>query len=246
MAAFAWFAGTLNMWSYLRHVVVLPGNPHANLLVMPPIILVGVFVIPSLVFGLAVLLWRAFVIWNDPWRAALVVPAVWVTYEYLVGVTSAHGTFGNLVYTQMNFLPVLQLASVFGVWGVTFCVLFFAAAVAALLSGAGTAGQRQMFAAAAGLLMLVMLTFGWWRVHFMPEPEHSVTVGLLASDLPQTAYAATLRIQLAAGNNARTGLGAVRHVGCRDLQGHGFPASEPAIRKGWRGPALSPGVGFWR
>ena len=190
MAAFAWFAGTLNMWSYLRHVVVLPGNPHANLLVMPPIILVGVFVIPSLVFGLAVLLWRAFVIWNDPWRAALVVPAVWVTYEYLVGVTSAHGTFGNLVYTQMNFLPVLQLASVFGVWGVTFCVLFFAAAVAALLSGAGTAGQRQMFAAAAGLLMLVMLTFGWWRVHFMPEPEHSVTVGLLASDLPQNAEVA--------------------------------------------------------
>src|SRR5207244_2384527 len=102
----------------------------------------------------------------DPWWAALLVPAVWVTYEYLVGVTSAHGTFGNLVYTQMNFLPVLQLASVFGVWGVTFCVLFFAAAVAALLSGAGTAGQRQMFAAAAGLLMLVMLTFGWWRVHF--------------------------------------------------------------------------------
>ena len=44
-----------------------------------------------------------------------------------------------------------------------------------------------MFAAAAGLLMLVMLTFGWWRVHFMPEPEHSVTVGLLASDLPQNA-----------------------------------------------------------
>jgi len=101
----------------------------------------------------------------------------------LVAVTSSHGTFGNLVYTQMNFLPVLQLASVFGVWGVTFCVLFFAAAVAALLSGAGTAGQRQMFAATAGLLMLVPLTLGWWRVHFMPKPEHSVTVGLLASDL---------------------------------------------------------------
>jgi apolipoprotein N-acyltransferase len=93
------------------------------------------------------------------------------------------------LYTDQLFAGAAT-GIVFGVWGVTFCVLFFAAAVAALLSGAGTARQRQMSAATAGLLMLVALTFGWWRVHFMPKPEHSVTVGLLASDLSQNVEVA--------------------------------------------------------
>ena len=45
-------------------------------------------------------------------RAALVFPSFWVFYEFLSERTSPHSTFGNLAYSQMNFLPVLQVTSI--------------------------------------------------------------------------------------------------------------------------------------
>src|ERR1700730_11819729 len=60
IAALSWFAGTLNMWRYLRHILVLPNNPHAGPLVMPMGVAIGVLIVPSCIFGLGVLLSRVF------------------------------------------------------------------------------------------------------------------------------------------------------------------------------------------
>ena len=185
IAALSWFAGTLNMWRYLRHILVLPNNPHAGRLVMPLGVAVGVLIIPSCIFGLAVLLSRSFTRRGALWPAALALPAVWVTYEYLNTVFSPHGTFGSVAYTQMDFLPLLQVASVAGIWGITFCLFFFPAAVAALFAGTAHPAQKRQLAASVGVLFVVVMTFGWWRLHFPPRSEHSVKVGLTASDLPK-------------------------------------------------------------
>src|ERR1700704_508346 len=56
VATLSWFFGTLNMWRYLRHILVLPGNPHAGPLVMPIWVAIGVLIVPSCIFGLGVLL----------------------------------------------------------------------------------------------------------------------------------------------------------------------------------------------
>jgi apolipoprotein N-acyltransferase len=44
------------------------------------------------------------------WKAALVFPTFWVTCEHVNNLTSPHGTFPNMGYTQMDLLPLLQLA----------------------------------------------------------------------------------------------------------------------------------------
>jgi apolipoprotein N-acyltransferase len=185
IAALSWFAGTLNMWRYLRHILVLPHNPHAGPLVMPIGVAIGVLIVPSCIFGLGVLLSRAFMRRGALARAALALPAVWVTYEYLTTVFSPHGTFGSIAYSQMDFLPLLQVASIAGIWGITFCVFFFAATVAALLVGEAGIAQKQKFAAAAGLFFVAVMMFGLGRLYFTPKPTQSVKVGLAASDLPE-------------------------------------------------------------
>jgi apolipoprotein N-acyltransferase len=185
IAAISWFGGTLNMGRYLRHILVLPFQPHAGPLVMPVGAAVGLLIVPSCIFGLAVLLWRGFARGGALGRAALALPAVWVTCEYLNAVFSPHGTFGNLAYSQMDCLPVLQTASVLGVWGISFCLFFFPAAVAALASGRGSVHQKRAMAAGAGVALVAVLVFGWWRLHFTPAAEHTVVVGLAASDLPR-------------------------------------------------------------
>ena len=70
----------------------------------------------------------------------------WVTWEYLSSVTSPHSTFGNLGYTQMGCLPLIQVASITGIWALSFVVFLFAAAVASLLSGAGKSSRRGALA----------------------------------------------------------------------------------------------------
>jgi apolipoprotein N-acyltransferase len=185
IAALSWCVGTLNMWRYLRHILVLPKNPHAGPLVMPIGVAIGDLVVPSCIFGLGILLARAFMRRGALGRAALALPVVWVSYEYLTIVLSPHGTFGSIAYSQMDFLPLLQLASVTGIWGITFCMFFFASALAAFFGGQAGVPQKRKFAMAAGMFFLVVMIFGLGRLYFTPKPTQTVKVALAASDLPQ-------------------------------------------------------------
>src|SRR5262245_19646767 len=126
LGSIAWFLGEMNQWNYLRHVIALPSR-----------IIVLFFVIAAAVFGLGVLFTRSFLRRGSLFLAAFAFPVYSVTCEYLNAITSPHSTWGNLAYTQMDFLPLIQIASVTGLWGISFVVFLFAGTVAALFSGAG-------------------------------------------------------------------------------------------------------------
>ena len=169
VAALAWFLGSLNMWHYML----------TNFATLP--LVVGLSAIPAGLFGLAVLLVRRFIVRGALWKAALAFPAAWVTLEYLNNKASPNGTFPNMGYTQMDFLPVLQVTSLVGIWGIGFCLLLFPATIAAVLSRPGNARERARLACAAGVFFAVVLGFGVWRLASTPPPRHSVKVGLMAT-----------------------------------------------------------------
>lgn len=172
VAAFlAWAVGGLNLWSYLTTSISAP-----------LVIAILVVVMPSLAFALDVLLYR-WVLRSSAWRAAVIFPSFWVAYEFISEIGSPHSTFGNLGYSQMNFLPALQLASVTGIWGISFCLFLFAASVSILLGRYGSIAQRRKVAITVVCALLAVLGFGAWRLYFTPTPQHTVVVGLLASDL---------------------------------------------------------------
>ena len=102
----AWLIGSLNQWYYFSVVLYLP-----------PAIRVLILAIPALVFMAAVLLFRALLRRDAWWSALLAFPAAWVSCEYLLNLVSPHGTAASLSYSQLNFLPVLQLASITGPLG---------------------------------------------------------------------------------------------------------------------------------
>ena len=176
LAAGAWFAGEFNMWSYFTRVVQVP----------LPITLV-LFVVPALVFALGVLLVRSFL---DVWqllKAALAFPVFWVSFQYLSEVGSPHSTFGNLAYSQMNCLPLIQIASLTGIWGISFVVLLFAAGAAALSSGLGTRRERTLLFATVGLVLVSVFLFGIARLRSEPKGE-AVSIALIGKDVPISVY----------------------------------------------------------
>ncbi|HEX4021156.1 MAG TPA: nitrilase-related carbon-nitrogen hydrolase [Acidobacteriaceae bacterium] len=192
IAIVAWTIGALNAMRYYRIVE------------LPWIVILEVVLGPAIVFACAVLLWRRLLLRGAFAFATIAFPTVWVSYEFILSLLSPHSTWGNLAYTQMDCLPILQLASITGVWGISFLVFLFAATVAgatvAVLSSAGTGiiSKRQLRSVAASVsaLLLVIVAWGTWRLHSMPASPQ-VTVGLIASDIPQN-----LSPRTAAGQSA--------------------------------------------
>ncbi len=176
LGATVWLIGEMNQWNYVRHAIELP-----------PLITILYFVVPAVVFGLGVLFVRGFIRCGSPFLASIAFPVYWVAYEYLTAMASPHSTWGNLAYTQMNCLSVIQIAAITGLWGISFIVFFFAGAAAALLSGAGKPWQRRMLAVTAGFVVCATLVFAKWRLQSKP-PTQSVSVMLIARDVPMSVY----------------------------------------------------------
>jgi apolipoprotein N-acyltransferase len=164
--------GSLNMWHYFQ------------VLEAPAYVWFSVYLAMGLLWTGAVLLFRALVLRGDAWSALLAFPATWVAGEYLRNFVTPHGTAGSLAYTQLKFLPFLQLTSITGPWGMSFVLLLFPAGLA-IAWHLWKSAPRQASRIGSTVLTLtaLVLIFGWARLR-QPAPAHQVTVGLIASDTP--------------------------------------------------------------
>jgi len=110
-----WLAMAIAMGISLRGIVPIPGVAY---LVLP--VAMGFFAsLPFLVDRLVAPLVPGF------W-ATLVFPVAWTATEFLDSRWNPYGTWGATGYTQHGVLPLMQLASVTGVWGIGFLIGWFA------------------------------------------------------------------------------------------------------------------------
>ena len=170
VAAAAYALGGLNEWSYSRTV-------------LPTWIVILILVLSACLFALGVMLFRMGVVRGKLWLAALVFPAYWASVEFAVASLSIHGTFFNISYSQMNFLPILQIASVTGIWGISFTIFLFASTAAVLLVP-GSRREKLPLLIGSVVWIAAVFTFGAWRLASTPSSP-TVKVALIASDAPQ-------------------------------------------------------------
>ncbi|MDR2247769.1 MAG: apolipoprotein N-acyltransferase [Treponema sp.] len=69
-----------------------------------------------------------------PRRGYVVQWVIWIAYEYLRTQGFLGYSYGIIGYSQWTVMPVIQIAAVFGVWGVSALVVFPSAFLAAALS----------------------------------------------------------------------------------------------------------------
>jgi apolipoprotein N-acyltransferase len=175
----AMILGLLNIWGYLHGALSAP---------LP--ILIRIYLIEGVMFVLAVLLFRALALRKAYWSALLAFPAFWVSLEWLLNLTSPHGTGGSLAYTQLGFLPLLQFASITGPWGMTFVLWMFPAAVAiASYLRTRAPGEGYRILGVTGAVIVVILIFGTVRLLLPPPKGADVKVGLVSSDGPNERVA---------------------------------------------------------
>jgi len=164
LVAFAAYSlGSLNLFTYLAEVV--------------PVVLVAVLLaVPALAFAGAVLVSRFAARRLAPWSAVFAFPTVWVSCEFLLSMISPHGTAMSLAYSQADVLPLVQIVSVSGIWGVSFVLALIPAALAV----AWTRRTHRALVPAVAILLVVFL-YGVSRLHDRPR-QSEVRVGLAATD----------------------------------------------------------------
>ncbi len=163
----------LGFWNYLHSVVQFPLW----------LTLVTVLV-PSIGFAFAVVFYGVWMRKGNPWLAALAFPAAVVAAEYLFSLWQ--GTFFNTGYTQLRNLPVLQLAAVTGLWGISFTVNLFPAGLAAL--AASPAKLRIRLATALAVYFACILAYGLWRINHVPAASHSIVAGLVETHAGENMF----------------------------------------------------------
>lgn len=113
--------------------------------------------------------------------AVFAFPAWAAGLDALSAHTSPHGTAASLAYSQMDFLPALQVAALGGASAVVFLVCLFASGLAFALADLESPRRALPAAAPAALIVLAGLGFGAWRLS-SAAAEPSIPVALAAVD----------------------------------------------------------------
>jgi apolipoprotein N-acyltransferase len=125
--------------------------------------------------------------------ATLVFPSAVTTLWYLFALLQPAGTFVNPAYTQYGNLPLLQLLSVTGIWGIVFVMSW----LASLVNWAWECGfawpKLRGGAALYGSILALILLLGGARLALFPPSARTVRV---AGITPSQGVIAALDRQL--------------------------------------------------
>lgn len=149
---------------------------------------IALSIMQSLFIVLFVLLARLTGLKYGTWSRFIILPAVWVSVEWIRSLGMLGFTWGDIGYSQYKVLPIVQIASITGVWGVSF-LLALANSALANLWRAKNPGPVYAQVALAVVIGLGVWAFGNDLLDsFTPEGEPiktAVVQGNINPDAPQ-------------------------------------------------------------
>jgi apolipoprotein N-acyltransferase len=177
-------AGRAALAAYVAGVIGASSLAVAYRDALPPPTLAMFAMTTPLPFVAAALAWRAVARRTGPALATVAYPTLIVAEEYLVSLLSPNGTFGSTAYSQADVLPIVQIACVTGISGVTFVLSLLPAALAMTWRSRSHGAFGRAGPALAIVPLAAVLVFGLVRLS-QPAASTRIEVGLAASD---TAY----------------------------------------------------------
>lgn len=169
-------------------------SPYLHLI--PPLVITSSLAVYVALFCIAVWFARFVQRRASPFLSLLAFPACWTAFEFLMQVRSPNGTYGSLAYSTMAAPILIQSASLFGMYAVTFLICLFANTLSMAIRA------RRDTAAAIGLGLVICganLVFGAVRLA-RPQPD----VVRVAGIVDETAGAAAWRAHSASDDLAVT------------------------------------------
>jgi len=151
-----WLASRVSWWkaslAALTAFYIGELNISRMLLDVAPVWLVALaFLMLALPFVLAMLAGHLAMLRLPGAVAPFACPAAWVAYAFLWSLVSVHGTSLDLAYSQTDVLPLLQIVSITGIWGILFALMLAPSAVGVALMRRSYASLIPALAISAGV-----------------------------------------------------------------------------------------------
>lgn len=164
----AYLIGRLSWFSFLAGVATL----------VPAIIFT---IALPLIFALIMPITRRTVIKSRSWYSVFAFPVFFTTFELLLIKFSADGTAGSIAYSQSNFLPLIQIASVTGILGITFLVTFIPSVIAVGWHYRKEKNTFRYLTMISAIIIVSVFLFGIIRINNSSE-KNTITMGLAVLD----------------------------------------------------------------
>lgn len=95
--------------------------------------------------------------------STLLFPSVYVIMDYITITTNPSGSYGTLIHTQSS-LPLLQLVSITGIWGVTFLIMWTASVINWLWDNSFDKKKIRLAFLVFGIPFLSIIILGQYRL----------------------------------------------------------------------------------
>jgi apolipoprotein N-acyltransferase len=119
-------------------------------------------------------------------RGLLAAPVLWTAMEYLLSLGEMGFPWLLLGHSQASVPPLIQMASITGVYGISWVIVLVSAFVALALVDAP---RRILSFGAAVLVIVTLFVSGWWTLKVGPtDPAEQVRVGLIQNNLGRAKW----------------------------------------------------------
>lgn len=163
-AFLAYFLGRISWFFFLIKVATII-----------PAILISV--IQGLTFALILLATRRVVLRRDSWITFLAFPVFFTLFEFILMTFSKDGTASSLAYSQANCLPLVQLASLTGILGITFVVCLIPSVIALAWHFWQRKKERLAILFSGGGIIALVFLFGMIRLNELHITKKGLKVG---------------------------------------------------------------------
>ncbi len=119
------------------------------------------------------------------WWQTLIFPALSVTYSF-INPLQENGTWGSIAYTQVDNLPLMQLASITGVYGISFLIFWTSSMIVWAYEQKFQWQKIKVAVSLYGAIFLSTLLFGLFKTnsYFHDSPPAVRVAALTGNNLP--------------------------------------------------------------
>jgi apolipoprotein N-acyltransferase len=201
--------------------------------VSPLLILSGLLPL-TILFPLALSLARLTQRRASPLATLFAFPACWTAFEYLFALIAPNGSYGSLAYSQVSAPPLIQCASLLGMYSITFLICLFANALAMALY---TSMRSHLLLSLALGICALNVAFGLIR---LSRPQTStITVGAFVDEGAMLAAYHSDTLDAATGVSAAYA-SAIHAAAAQGVRFAVTPEGGIVTRRAWRAQILSP------
>lgn len=119
---------------------------------------------------------------NNGFAATLIFPLIYTSFDFLLNLLNPFGTLGILGYSQFHFLAFSQLASVTGMWGLTFMITWFGSVIYWVSENRFKMAKVKKGIAIYFSLLLLILAYGSTRLNLEPGNSTVKIAGIHCHD----------------------------------------------------------------